>query len=80
MFSNKLFFVINQFNFFQHQSEPEDRHSDASLEEKLQQTSKEIIEEKRKSARKKEFIMGELMRTERAYVNDLEVCIKVTER
>ena len=35
-------------------SEPEDRRSDASLEEKLQQTAKELTEEKRKSARRKE--------------------------
>ncbi|RWS15944.1 triple functional domain protein-like protein [Dinothrombium tinctorium] len=30
---------------------------------------------KRKSARKKEFIMAELLQTERSYVKDLEVCI-----
>lgn len=36
------------------QSDSEDRKSDPSLEEKLQQTAKELTEEKRKSARRKE--------------------------
>ena len=53
------------------------RHSDPSLENKLHVVSKEITEEKRKSARKKEFIMAELLQTERTYVKDLETCIKV---
>lgn len=57
-----------------------DRHSDPSLEAKLgaatSAASKEINEEKRKSARRKEFIMAELMQTERTYVKDLEICIK----
>ncbi|XP_033241427.1 triple functional domain protein isoform X1 [Drosophila pseudoobscura] len=58
-----------------------DRHSDPTLEAKLNSSSnsvasKEINEEKRKSARRKEFIMAELMQTERAYVNDLATCIK----
>ncbi|EDV95637.1 GH15671 [Drosophila grimshawi] len=58
-----------------------DRHSDPTLEAKLTTSassaaSKEINEEKRKSARRKEFIMAELMQTERAYVNDLATCIK----
>ncbi|XP_055846907.1 triple functional domain protein isoform X2 [Episyrphus balteatus] len=56
-----------------------DRHSDPSLEAKLSSSSnaaKEINEEKRKSARRKEFIMAELMQTERTYVKDLETCIK----
>ncbi|KAI5734693.1 hypothetical protein M8J77_009547 [Diaphorina citri] len=39
--------------------------------------SKETNEEKRKSARKKEFIMAELLQTERTYVKDLDTCIKV---
>ena len=51
--------------------------SDPSLEEKLQQTTKELTEEKRKSARRKEFIMAELLQTERTYVNDLRTCIEV---
>lgn len=33
-------------------------------------------EAKRKSTRKKEFIMAELLQTERAYIRDLEVCIQ----
>ncbi|XP_030386251.1 triple functional domain protein-like isoform X1 [Scaptodrosophila lebanonensis] len=58
-----------------------DRHSDPTLEAKLTNSSssaaaKEINEEKRKSARRKEFIMAELMQTERAYVNDMATCIK----
>ncbi|XP_068142683.1 LOW QUALITY PROTEIN: triple functional domain protein [Drosophila tropicalis] len=59
-----------------------DRHSDPTLEAKLtgasvkSAVSKEINEEKRKSARRKEFIMAELMQTERTYVNDLATCIK----
>ncbi|XP_050073196.1 triple functional domain protein isoform X1 [Anopheles maculipalpis] len=63
------------------------RHSDPSLETKLNAAAagsgavgavqKEINEEKRKSARKKEFIMAELLQTERTYVKDLETCINV---
>ncbi|KAL5006006.1 hypothetical protein ScPMuIL_017164 [Solemya velum] len=50
---------------------------DSSIEEKvLHQTPKELTEEKRKSARRREFIMAELLQTERTYVKDLEVCIK----
>lgn len=52
------------------------RHSDPSLENKLNVVSKEISEEKRKCARKKEFIMAELLQTERTYVKDLETCIE----
>ena len=59
---------------------PGDRHSDPSLEAKLvgptTAAAKEVNEEKRKSARRKEFIMAELMQTERTYVKDLETCIK----
>lgn len=58
-----------------------DRHSDPSIEAKLNAASvasmsKEVNEEKRKSARRKEFIMAELLQTERSYVKDLETCIK----
>ena len=60
-----------------------DRHSDPSLENKVgavvtvaQVANKEVSEERRKSARKKELIMRELMNTERVYVKDLEVCIR----
>ncbi|KAI8761241.1 triple functional domain protein, partial [Biomphalaria glabrata] len=62
----------------QEQSEKdEQRQSDSSIEEKLEHTgtAKEITEEKRKSARRREFIMAELLQTERTYVKDLETCI-----
>lgn len=57
----------------------QNRDSDPTLEAKLKDASKELTEEKRKSARRKEFIMAELLQTERAYVRDLEQCIKVHE-
>lgn len=56
------------------------RMSDSNLENKINAAAsdtKEINEEKRKSARRKEFIMAELLQTERAYVKDVETCIKV---
>ncbi|XP_077997965.1 triple functional domain protein-like [Glandiceps talaboti] len=49
---------------------------DPSIEIKLRDAAKELNEEKRKSARKREFIMAELLHTERAYVRDLQCCIK----
>ncbi|EEC13693.1 kalirin, putative, partial [Ixodes scapularis] len=53
-----------------------DRNSDPNLESKVKEsTVKELNEEKRKSARRKEFIMAELLQTERSYVKDLETCI-----
>nr|KAG5714838.1 hypothetical protein BaRGS_000326 [Batillaria attramentaria] len=57
------------------EKEEQQRHSDSSLEEKLQHTPKELTEEKRKSARRREFIMAELLQTERTYVKDLENCM-----
>ncbi len=42
-------------------------------------TGQEVLivdHEKRKSARKKEFIMAELLGTERTYVKDLQICIE----
>ena len=36
---------------------------------------KELNEEKRKSARRREFIMAELLETERSYVKDLETAV-----
>ena len=36
---------------------------------------KELTEEKRKSTRRKEFIMSELLETERSYVKDLETAV-----
>ena len=54
-----------------------DRHSDPSLENKIAAHNKQEphTEEKRKSARKKELIMKELLDTERTYVKDLELCV-----
>lgn len=47
------------------------------LEDKIKEKDiKEINEEKRRSARRKEFIMAELLQTERTYVKDLETCIR----
>ncbi|XP_060534993.1 triple functional domain protein isoform X2 [Cylas formicarius] len=57
-----------------------DRNSDPSLEAKVKEAAakdlKELNEEKRRSARRKEFIMAELLQTERTYVKDLDTCIK----
>ncbi|KFD69652.1 hypothetical protein M514_02017 [Trichuris suis] len=55
-----------------------DRQSDSSLDQKLaDQNQKESIESaKRKSSKRKDFIMAELLQTERVYVSDLEACIK----
>ncbi|XP_046887928.1 triple functional domain protein [Hypomesus transpacificus] len=44
------------------------------LEVKLRDAAHELNEEKRKSARRKEFIMAELIQTEKAYVRDLREC------
>lgn len=49
---------------------------DAKLTTSTTVNSKDTNEEKRKSTRRKEFVMAELMQTERAYVKDLEICIK----
>uniref|UniRef100_A0A6I8PGU4 non-specific serine/threonine protein kinase n=1 Tax=Ornithorhynchus anatinus TaxID=9258 RepID=A0A6I8PGU4_ORNAN len=43
---------------------------------KLREVNHEANEEKRKSARKKEFIMAELLQTEKAYVRDLHECLE----
>ena len=51
-----------------------DRHSDPALETRIKEGNadlkqiKELNEEKRKSAKRKEFIMAELLETERTYV------------
>ncbi|XP_073502231.1 kalirin-like [Phyllobates terribilis] len=45
-------------------------------EVKLRDAGHEVNEEKRKSARKKEFIMAELLQTEKAYVRDLHECME----
>ncbi|XP_045464356.1 kalirin isoform X2 [Harmonia axyridis] len=60
--------------------ESSDRFSDPNLESKVKEVAskelKELNEEKRRSARRKEFIMAELLQTERSYVKDLELCIR----
>ncbi|TRY93448.1 hypothetical protein DNTS_005746, partial [Danionella cerebrum] len=43
---------------------------------KLRDPNHEVNEEKRKSARKKEFIIAELLQTEKAYVRDLHECLQ----
>ncbi|XP_057709359.1 kalirin isoform X2 [Corythoichthys intestinalis] len=43
---------------------------------KLREPTDEVNEEKRKSARKKEFIMAELLQTEKTYVRDLQECLE----
>ncbi|XP_007569391.1 kalirin isoform X2 [Poecilia formosa] len=48
----------------------------ADPEVKLRDPNHEVDEEKRKSARKKEFIMAELLQTEKAYVRDLQECLE----
>uniref|UniRef100_A0A672SKY1 Kalirin RhoGEF kinase n=1 Tax=Sinocyclocheilus grahami TaxID=75366 RepID=A0A672SKY1_SINGR len=45
-------------------------------EVKLRDPNHEVNEEKRKSARKKEFIIAELLQTEKAYVRDLNECLE----
>uniref|UniRef100_A0A671LZ12 non-specific serine/threonine protein kinase n=1 Tax=Sinocyclocheilus anshuiensis TaxID=1608454 RepID=A0A671LZ12_9TELE len=44
-------------------------------EVKLRDANHELNEEKRKSARRKEFIMAELIQTEKTYVRDLRECM-----
>uniref|UniRef100_H3DDY1 non-specific serine/threonine protein kinase n=1 Tax=Tetraodon nigroviridis TaxID=99883 RepID=H3DDY1_TETNG len=43
---------------------------------KLRDPNHEVNEEKRRSARKKEFIMAELLQTEKTYVRDLQECLE----
>uniref|UniRef100_A0A4W3IS77 non-specific serine/threonine protein kinase n=1 Tax=Callorhinchus milii TaxID=7868 RepID=A0A4W3IS77_CALMI len=45
-------------------------------EVKLRDANHEANEEKRKSARKKEFTMAEVLQTEKAYVRDLHECLE----
>ncbi|XP_071823329.1 triple functional domain protein-like isoform X3 [Apostichopus japonicus] len=54
----------------------ENRMSDTSLELKLRDAAKGLSDEKRKSARKRDYIMSELLETEKTYVRDLECCIQ----
>ena len=48
--------------------------SEVSSDNDLKQI-KELNEEKRRSARRKEFILAELLETERTYVKDLETAV-----
>ncbi|XP_056611720.1 kalirin isoform X2 [Triplophysa dalaica] len=43
---------------------------------KLRDPNHEVNEEKRKSARKKEYIIAELLQTEKAYVRDIHECLE----
>jgi triple functional domain protein len=55
------------------------RHSDSSLEGKViveGKVLKDLNEEQTKRRRRREFIMTELLQTERSYVKDLHVCIQ----
>uniref|UniRef100_A0A8C2BL94 Kalirin RhoGEF kinase n=1 Tax=Cyprinus carpio TaxID=7962 RepID=A0A8C2BL94_CYPCA len=49
-------------------------HTDPEVN--LSDPDQEVNEEKKKSARKKEYIMAELLQTERAYVRDLQECLE----
>ncbi|XP_059427564.1 kalirin RhoGEF kinase b isoform X1 [Carassius carassius] len=49
-------------------------HSDPEVN--LNDPDHEVNEEKKKSSRKKEYIMAELLQTERAYVRDLQECLE----
>ncbi|KAM4602116.1 kalirin-like [Polymixia lowei] len=50
--------------------------SDSDPEVNLSDPNHEVTDEKRRSARKKEYIMAELLQTERVYVRDLQECIE----
>ncbi|XP_036946668.1 kalirin-like isoform X1 [Acanthopagrus latus] len=50
--------------------------SDSDPEVNLSDPSHQVSDEKRRSARKKEYIMAELLQTERVYVRDLQECIE----
>ncbi|XP_068458153.1 kalirin-like isoform X2 [Clinocottus analis] len=50
--------------------------SDSDPEVNLSDPSQQVSDEKRRSARKKEYIMAELLQTERVYVRDLQECIE----
>ena len=59
-----------------------DRNSDPTLETRIKDGDlkqiKELNEEKRKSARRKEFIMAELLETERSYVKvDINIHVNI---
>ncbi|KAL1022033.1 hypothetical protein UPYG_G00021370 [Umbra pygmaea] len=50
--------------------------SDSDPEVNLNDPNHEVSDEKRRTARKKEYIMSELLQTERVYVKDLQECIE----
>ncbi|XP_053725094.1 kalirin-like isoform X1 [Synchiropus splendidus] len=50
--------------------------SDSDPEVNLSDPAHQVSDEKRRSARKKEYIMAELLQTERVYVRDLQECIE----
>lgn len=51
------------------------KHSESSSNNQLQQLSVDQLDVKRKSARKREFMMAELLQTEQSYVDDLKECL-----
>ncbi|KAG7275189.1 hypothetical protein CRUP_023777, partial [Coryphaenoides rupestris] len=51
--------------------------SDSDPEVNLSDPDHQLSDEKRRSARKKEYIMAELLQTERVYVRDLQECIEI---
>lgn len=60
-----------------HQIFLSENQNDVNFDTKLTSTSsKELNEDRRKSAKRKEFIMAELMQTERSYVKDLQTCLR----
>ncbi|KAJ8019897.1 Triple functional domain protein [Holothuria leucospilota] len=67
---------VNHEDDIKESSSENNRMSDTSLELKLRDAAKGLSDEKRKSARKRDYIMTELLQTEKAYVRDLECCIK----
>lgn len=52
------------------------KHASSAVNKVTASSSDVDSEAKRKSTRKREFIMAELLQTERAYIRDLEVCIQ----
>uniref|UniRef100_A0AAV2LC82 Uncharacterized protein n=1 Tax=Knipowitschia caucasica TaxID=637954 RepID=A0AAV2LC82_KNICA len=50
--------------------------SDSDPEVNLSDPGHQVSDEKRRTARKKEYIMAELLQTERVYVRDLQECIE----
>lgn len=59
-----------------------DRISDPSIDLKLKDSAKSASNDdaKRRSARRKELVMQELLNSERSYIKDLTECIKVNNQ